>query len=111
MDFFRTQVWRVRFLGLPGCGGANHAAQPSAGAAQPERRIEECLRRGQSEAGLADYEVRTWVGWQRHSTLSLLASGFLTDCECRLRRNEPAPRRHWKRRNLWAPLNNTTRQV
>jgi SRSO17 transposase len=43
-----------------------------------EHRIEECLKRAKGEAGLADYEVRTWEGWHHHQTLSLLASWFLT---------------------------------
>jgi len=42
-----------------------------------EHRVEECLRRAKSEAGLADYEVRTWKGWHHHQTLSLIASWFL----------------------------------
>jgi SRSO17 transposase len=45
--------------------------------AKAEHRIEECLQRGKSEAGLADYEVRTWAGWHHHQTLSLLACWFL----------------------------------
>lgn len=45
--------------------------------AKAEHRIEECLQRGKSEVGLADYEVRNWVGWHHHQTLSLLASWFL----------------------------------
>jgi SRSO17 transposase len=43
-----------------------------------EHRIEECLRRAKREAGLADYQVRTWAGWQHHQALSLLATWFLT---------------------------------
>jgi SRSO17 transposase len=34
--------------------------------AKAEHRIEECLQRAKSEAGLADYEVRNWIGWQHH---------------------------------------------
>jgi SRSO17 transposase len=45
--------------------------------AKAEHRIEECLRRAKRETGLADYQVRNWVGWQHHQTLSLLASWFL----------------------------------
>lgn len=45
--------------------------------AKAEHRIEECLQRSKSEAGLADYEVRNWTGWQHHHTLSLLATWFL----------------------------------
>lgn len=43
-----------------------------------EHRIEECLERAKSEAGLAEYQVRTWIGWHHHQTLSLLATWFLT---------------------------------
>ena len=40
-------------------------------------RIEEVFEAGKSEAGLAQYEVRSWVGWHHHMTLSLLALWFL----------------------------------
>lgn len=46
-------------------------------AAKAEHRIEECIQRCKSEAGLGDYEVRNWVGWQHHQTLSLIATWFL----------------------------------
>jgi SRSO17 transposase len=45
--------------------------------AKAEHRIEDCIQRSKSEAGLADYEVRHWTGWQHHQTLSLLATWFL----------------------------------
>jgi SRSO17 transposase len=45
--------------------------------AKAEHRIEECLQRGKSEAGMADYETRTWQGWHHHQTLVLIASWFL----------------------------------
>src|SRR6266700_4937209 len=45
--------------------------------AKAEHRIEACLQRSKSEAGLADYEVRHWTGWHHHQTLSLLATWFL----------------------------------
>jgi len=47
-------------------------------AAKAEHRIEECFQRAKGQAGLADYEVRNWIGWQHHQTLCLLASWFLT---------------------------------
>lgn len=43
-----------------------------------QHRIEECLQRAKSEAGLGDYQVRTWEGWHHHQALSLLATWFLT---------------------------------
>lgn len=42
-----------------------------------EHRIEDGLKRAKSEAGLSDYEVRTWAGWYHHQTLSLIAAWFL----------------------------------
>ena len=36
-------------------------------------RVEECLELGKGECGLDEYEVRSWVGWHRHVTLSLFA--------------------------------------
>ena len=46
-------------------------------AAKAEHRIEECIQRAKSEAGLADYEVRNWTGWHHHQILSLIATWFL----------------------------------
>lgn len=43
-----------------------------------EHRVEESLKRAKGEAGLGDYQVRTWEGWHHHQTLSLLANWFLT---------------------------------
>ena len=45
--------------------------------AKAEHRIEECIQRSKSQAGLADYEVRNWNGWHHHQTLSLIATWFL----------------------------------
>jgi SRSO17 transposase len=39
--------------------------------------IEEMLQAGKGEVGLGHYEVRSWVGWHHHMTLSLLALWFL----------------------------------
>jgi hypothetical protein len=43
-------------------------------------RIEEQFAQGNGEVGLDHYEVRSWVGWHHHVTLSLLALWFL-QCE------------------------------
>jgi len=45
--------------------------------AKAAHRIEECIKRAKGEAGLADYQVRNWIGWHHHQTLSLLAAWFL----------------------------------
>ena len=39
--------------------------------------VEEVLQAGKGEVGLAHYEVRSWVGWHHHMTLSLVALWFL----------------------------------
>lgn len=39
--------------------------------------VEECIERAKGECGLDEYEVRGWVGWHRHVTLSLLALAVL----------------------------------
>src|SRR5262249_30672375 len=38
---------------------------------------EELYGAGKGEIGLGHYEVRSWVGWHHHMTLSLLALWFL----------------------------------
>jgi SRSO17 transposase len=38
---------------------------------------EELFAAGKGEAGLSHYEVRSWVGWHHHMTLSMLALWFL----------------------------------
>ena len=39
--------------------------------------IETCFQSAKQEAGLDEYEVRSWTGWYRHVTLSMLALAFL----------------------------------
>lgn len=56
-----------------------------------EHRVEECLRRAKGEAGLAQYQVRTWVGWHHHQTLTLLATWFLTQEKRRGEKGGPMP--------------------
>ncbi len=40
-------------------------------------RVEEVFEEGNGEVGLDHYEVRSWLGWLHHMTLSLLALWFL----------------------------------
>ena len=55
-----------------------------------EHRVEECIKRAKSEAGLADYEVRNWFGWHHHVILSLIATWFLVQETRRGRTYTPA---------------------
>jgi SRSO17 transposase len=52
-------------------------------------RVEECLQRAKGEAGLADYQVRTWGGWHHHQALSLVATWFLTQEARRGKKADP----------------------
>lgn len=40
-------------------------------------QIEGCLKAAKGEAGLADYQVRNWIAWHHHQSLSMLAAWFL----------------------------------
>jgi SRSO17 transposase len=55
-----------------------------AGVHGARHRIEEKLEEGKQEVGLSHYEVRSWVGWQHHMTLSLLALWFVQTERLRL---------------------------
>jgi len=47
-----------------------------------EHLIENAIKRAKSQAGLSDYQTRTWSGWHHHNVLSLIATWFLA-CEMR----------------------------
>jgi hypothetical protein len=60
-------------------GGPSHGRANRLGSAfKAQHRVEECLRRAKGEAGLADYEVRTWRGWYHRQALALVTAWFLT---------------------------------
>ena len=47
------------------------------GVQRQRHRIEEVFEAGNGEVGLDHYEVRSWVGWHHHMTLSLVALWYL----------------------------------
>jgi len=51
-------------------------------------RVEECIKRAKSEAGLAEYQGRTRRGWHHHQALCLIATWFLVQ-EARRERIQP----------------------
>ena len=58
--------------------------------------VEQCFEEGKGEVGLDEYEVRSWHGWYRHVTLSMLALAFLT--VLRARDEEDARKKSLSRR-------------
>jgi SRSO17 transposase len=71
-----TSGWKIDYY--LSNAAAETSLQELARVAKAEHRIEECFKCAKSEAGLADYEVRTWMAWHHHQTLALTASWFLT---------------------------------
>jgi hypothetical protein len=57
--------------------------------ANAEHRIEQCFQRGKSEAGMADYQTRSWWGWHHHQTLPMLAVWFLVQETRRGKKGDP----------------------
>jgi SRSO17 transposase len=51
--------------------------------------IEECFETAKGEVGLDQYEVRSWPGWYRHITLTLLAHAYLTVVRAQTQTAEP----------------------
>ena len=60
-----------------------------AGIALTRHSIEQVLEEAKGQTGLADYEVRSWHGWYRHITLSLLAHTFLKLIQHHQREKKP----------------------
>jgi SRSO17 transposase len=54
-------------------------------------KVEECFERAKGDCGLDEYEVRSWVGWYRHITLSMFALAMLTAIRSRAE-SRPAPK-------------------
>jgi SRSO17 transposase len=46
--------------------------------------VESAIEESKGEVGLDQYEVRGWVGWHHHTTLSFLAHHFLVRQRCRM---------------------------
>jgi SRSO17 transposase len=53
--------------------------------------IEECFQAAKNEAGLDHYQVRTYTGWYRHITLSMLAHAYLAATAADAKGAAPAP--------------------
>jgi SRSO17 transposase len=53
--------------------------------------IETCLEESKGEVGLDEYECRSWVGWQHHMTLAILAHHFLVQQQVALNQREGGP--------------------
>jgi SRSO17 transposase len=82
MAFYR--VWALRETGLA----------EMVRAAGLRWAIEVAFEGAKQETGLAHYEVRTWTGWYRHVTLSMLAYALLAATRTALNALESAEKGH-----------------
>lgn len=57
--------------------------------------IETCIQTAKQEAGLDEYEVRSWTGWHRHITLSMLALAFLAAVRAEANQPRKKGELHW----------------
>jgi SRSO17 transposase len=73
--------YRYHYYLTPTCVGGIELAEPSlselARVIKAGACIEASFKRGKSEVGMDEYQVRTWPGWHHHMALSLLAMWFL----------------------------------
>ncbi len=51
--------------------------------------IERAIQDAKGEVGMADYQVRGWLGWHHHMTMTLLAMLFLLDLLVELKEKAP----------------------
>ncbi len=63
---------------------ADTPAQTLAQRSAPRWPVERAIKEGKGEVGLDRDEVRGWVGWHHHVTLSFLAQHFLVQARLRL---------------------------
>ena len=73
--------YRYRYYLTPTRGSEAELGEPSlvelARVIKAGLCIEACFKRGKSEAGMDEYQVRTWEGWHHHMALTLIAVWFL----------------------------------
>jgi SRSO17 transposase len=73
--------YRYHYYLTPTQASEAELAEPSLGALARVIKAGACIeasfKRGTSEAGMDEYQVRTWEGWHHHMALSLIAVWFL----------------------------------
>lgn len=79
-----TQQGSERWYYLSNARGVSVAKMARAAACR--HYVEQSLQLAKGDAGLDEYEVRSWVGWHHHMTLSLLALFFLVRQRMRLKK-------------------------
>src|SRR6266446_6396370 len=77
----QDERYRYHYYRTPTAGCAVAFKEPSLGELARVIKagvcIEASFKRGKGEAGMDEYQVRTWEGWHHHMALSLIAVWFL----------------------------------
>src|SRR5215471_12520841 len=77
----RDARYRYQYYLSPTCVAEGELREPSlselARVIKAGACIEASFKRGKSEVGMDEYQVRTWEGWHHHMALSLVAVWFL----------------------------------
>jgi len=71
--------------------------------------IEEQFQAAKSQVGLDHYQVRTWTGWHRFTTLAMLALAFLMACAAAAA--PPAPADPWHHAHQRGPIALTAAEI
>jgi SRSO17 transposase len=75
------------------CGGSPGTTLPELVRVAGSRwAVEECFELAKGDCGLDEYEVRSWVGWHRHVTLSLFALAVVAAIRSRAASARPRER-------------------
>jgi len=86
--------YRYHYYLSPTCVSEGELAEPSlaelARVIKAGACMEASFKRGKSEVGMDEYQVRTWEGWHHHMALSLLAVWFLIEETHRGQQSTPA---------------------
>ena len=76
-----STTWRYRYYLTPTCVANGELEEPAlrelARVIKAGTCIEASFKRGKGEAGMDEYQVRTWQGWHHHMALTLIAVWFL----------------------------------
>lgn len=70
--------------------------------------IEQAFEMSKGDVGLDEYEVRSWIGWHHHMTLSMLALWFLVSQQRQLKKKENCHHRSTDSSNLGRPPQEAT---
>src|SRR5271157_5510985 len=74
---------------LPDTWVGNHPGLPGPNCPDTELSRHRIVPLAKGEAGLGDYQVRNWIAWHHHQTLSLLAAWFLNKETRRGKKTDP----------------------